>query len=117
VESTDTPERNALTVILEFDIEAEEQQPLREAIERLIRDVVSKQPGFVAANLHISRDGRKVLNYLEWESLEAFERFRDDDDKQGRIRSVIGPYGPKPRVYDVVFTEDRSQQGRWEDDG
>lgn len=104
MDTTRTPERNALTVIFEFDIEAEEQQPLRVGIERLIREVVSRQPGFVAANLHVSRDGQKVLNYLEWESLEAFERFRDDEDKQRRIRSVIGSYGPKPRVYDLVFT-------------
>jgi hypothetical protein len=109
VDTTSTPERNGLTVIFEFDIEAEEQQPLRVAIERLIREVVSRQPGFVAANLHVSRDGRKVLNYLQWESLEAFERFRDDEDKQRRIRSVIGPYGPKRRVYDVVFTAEQSK--------
>lgn len=101
---TCTSDRDALIVIFEFDIETEEQQPLREGIERLIRKVVSRQPGLVAANLHVSRDGRKALSYLQWESLEAFERFRDDDDKQRQVRSVIGPYGPKPRVYDVVFT-------------
>lgn len=91
-------------VIFEFDIEPEEQQPLREGIEQLVRDIVSRQPGFVSANLHVSRDGRKVLNYFQWESLEAFEKFRNDEDKQSKIRPVIGPYGPKPRIYDIVYS-------------
>jgi heme-degrading monooxygenase HmoA len=99
-----TPWPNSLTVIVEFDIEAEEQRPLREGIERLTREVTSKQPGFVGAYLHVSRDGRRVLHFVEWDSLEAFERFRDDDDVQRRISQVIGPYGPKTRVYDVVTT-------------
>lgn len=98
-----SPGSDLLTVIFEFDIEAEEQQPLREGVERLIREVLSRQPGFLAAQLHVSRDQRKVLNYLQWESLEAFERFCGDEDEQRRIRPVIGPYGPKQRVYDVVF--------------
>lgn len=97
------PGHDVLTVVFEFDIEPEEQQPLCEAVMRLVGDIVSRQPGFVSANLHLSRDGRKVLNYLQWESLEAFERFRDDDEAQRRIRAVIGPYGPKPRVHDIVF--------------
>ena len=99
-----TTPHDPLTVICEFDIEPEEVQPLRGGIEWLIREVVSKQPGFVSANLYVSRDGQKALNCLRWESLEAFERFRDDDAKQSTIRVVIGPYGPRSRVYDIVLT-------------
>lgn len=98
-----SPDSDLLTVIFEFDIEAEEQQPLREGVERLIREVLSRQPGFVAAHLHVSRDHQKVLNYLQWESLEAFERFCGDEDEQRRMRPIIGPYGPRQRVYDVVY--------------
>jgi quinol monooxygenase YgiN len=96
--------RDVLTVIFEFDVQPEEQQPLREGIERLVRDIVSHQPGFLSADLHLSRDGRKVLNYFQWESQEAFDRFRADEAHQSRIRPVIGPYGPTPRIYDVVFS-------------
>lgn len=106
-----SPDFDLLTVILEFDIEAEEEEPLRAGIERLIREVFSGQPGFVSAHLHLSRDHRKVLTYLQWESLEAFERFRDDDETQRRIRPVIGPYGPKQRVVDIVLTAGPAQHG------
>jgi heme-degrading monooxygenase HmoA len=30
-------------------------------------------PGFVSANIHRSLDGKKVVNYAQWESKEAFE--------------------------------------------
>jgi heme-degrading monooxygenase HmoA len=103
-----SPDSDLLTVVLEFDIEAEEQQPLRAGVERLIREVLSRQPGFVAAHLHVSRDHRKVLNYLQWESLQAFERFCGDEREQRRMRPIIGPYGPRQRVYDVVFAAGRN---------
>ena len=96
------PDNDVLTVVFEFDVEPDEQPRLSEAIQGLVDGIVRHQPGFVSANLHLSRDGRKVLNYFQWESLDAFERFRDDEDAQRRIRPVIGPYGPTPRICDIV---------------
>lgn len=97
-------DRDVLTVIFEFDIEADQQQELSEKIQQLVRDIVSKQPGFISANLHLSTDGQKVLNYFQWESQQAFDAFRQDEEKQQQIRPVVGPYGPKPRVYDIVYS-------------
>lgn len=91
-------------MIFEFDIEPDQTQALTEGIQRLVSEIVSKQPGFVAAHLHVSQDGRKVLNYFQWESREAFDAFRSDEEKQQQIRPVIGPYGPKPRVFEIVFS-------------
>jgi trehalose/maltose hydrolase-like predicted phosphorylase len=88
--------------------ERAKRSQLEQAVERLIREVLSRQPGFVAAHLHVSRDHRKVLNYLQWESLQAFERFCGDEGEQRRIRPIIAPYGPRQRVYDVVFAAGRN---------
>jgi heme-degrading monooxygenase HmoA len=92
-----------LTVLLEFDVEPEEQEPLRQALDWAIPEVLDRQPGLIAAHVLVSRDGRKVLTYLVWTSLDAFEAFRDDEAEQRRIRAVLGPYGPRLRVYDVVL--------------
>jgi hypothetical protein len=48
-----------------------------------------------------------MLAHLSWQSLEAFENFRDDEDTQRRITTVLGPYGPGLRVYDIVLTAGR----------
>jgi heme-degrading monooxygenase HmoA len=97
------PDGDGLTVIYEFDVDPQEQQPLREGIEQLVRDVISRQPGFISADLHLSRDGGKALTTVRWESLEAFERFRDGEEHRSKIRPVITSYGPRSRVYDLVF--------------
>jgi quinol monooxygenase YgiN len=101
-----TSDPDVLTVILEFDIEPEEEEPLRGGIEELLPSVVNRQPGLLAASVHVSRDGRRVLTFLQWESVEAFERFRDDEEVQRRIRPIVGPYGATTRVYDVVLVAD-----------
>lgn len=103
-------DQDVWTVIFEFDVEPEQQPRLRDGIERLVAEIVSKQPGFIAAHLHLSQDGRKVLNYFQWESQEAFEAFRSDEEKQRVIRQVIGPYDPKPRVYDIVYSAVSSRE-------
>jgi heme-degrading monooxygenase HmoA len=99
-----TSDPDVLTIILEFDIEPEEEAPLRGGIEQLLPSVVSSQPGLLAASLHISRDRQRVLTFLHWESDETFERFRDDEEVQRKIRHIVGPYGATTRVYDIVFS-------------
>ena len=97
-------DHSVFTVIFEFNVEPEQQQELSEKIQGLVREVVSEQPGFLASHLHLSTDGEKVLNYFQWESREAFDAFRQDEGKQQQIRPVIGPYGPMPRAYEIVYT-------------
>lgn len=97
-------EQNVLTVIFEFNIEPEQQRELGEKIQRLVGEIVSKQPGFVSAHLHLSTDGRKILNYFQWADQEAFDRFRQNEAAQQQIRSVISQYGPRPRAYDIVYS-------------
>lgn len=97
-------EKDVLTVIFEFNVQPEQQKELSEKIQRLVREIVRHQPGFLASHLHLSTDGEKVLNYFQWESREAFDRFRQDEEQQQQIRPVIGPYGPKPRTYEIVYS-------------
>lgn len=96
--------KDVFTVIFEFDIQPDQQQPLSSGIQNVLRDVVSRQKGFISANLHLSTDGEKVLNYFQWESQEAFLNFRNDEEKQRLVRPVIGPYGPKPRICQITYT-------------
>jgi heme-degrading monooxygenase HmoA len=107
-----TPDPDVLTVILEFDIEPEEEAPLRGGIEELLPSVVSSQPGLLAASLHVSRDRHRVLTFFHWESEVAFERFRNDEKVQHDIRHIVGPYGATTRVYDTVLTAEGTNPSR-----
>ncbi|MDX1420182.1 MAG: antibiotic biosynthesis monooxygenase family protein [Rubricoccaceae bacterium] len=97
-------DQSVFTVIFEFSVAPERQAELSETIQGLVHEIVRKQPGFVSAHLHLSTDGEKVLNYFQWESREAFEAFRADEETQQQIRPVIRPYGPTPRAYEIVFS-------------
>ena len=97
-------ENDVFTAIFEFDVDPEQQARMRIELPQIMGDIVSKQPGFVSGNLHLSHDGTKVLNYFQWEKEAAFRAFRADEAVQAQVMAVIGPYGPKPRTYDVVFS-------------
>jgi len=36
---------------------------------------IKSLPGFISASFHSSEGGRKVLNYAQWSSKEAYESF------------------------------------------
>ena len=97
-------DHEVFTVIFEFNVRPEQQHELGEKIEQLVHEIVSEQPGFVSAHLHLSTDGEKVLNYFQWESREAFDNFRANDELMGQIMPVVGPYGPQPRAYNIVYS-------------
>lgn len=96
-------EQPILTVINEFHVTREQQEQIVERFPPLMADVVSKVPGFVSGNLHISGDGERVLTYYQWRSREAYEAFLADNETADKVSAVIAAYGADRRVYEVVF--------------
>lgn len=47
---------------------------LREATEQTMRFV----PGFISANIHVSADRSRVVNYAQWENAEDFQAMLAD---------------------------------------
>jgi quinol monooxygenase YgiN len=102
--STIGKDRDVFTVIAEFNVQPHQQLELSKKIQQLVTDIVSKQPGFLAAHLHLSTDSTKVLNYLQWKNPEAFNTFRQNEELQSQIRPVVGPYGLLLKRYLIVFS-------------
>lgn len=96
-------QRSVLTVINEFQVTPEQQEHIVERFPPLMTDVVSKVPGFVSGNLHISADGERVLTYYQWQSQEAYEAFLADPETAAKVSAVISGYGVDRRVYEVIF--------------
>jgi quinol monooxygenase YgiN len=67
-----------LTLINVFTVEPERQQELVTLLIRATEQTMKNLPGFVSANIHRSLDGKKVVNYAQWESMAAFEAMRKD---------------------------------------
>jgi quinol monooxygenase YgiN len=67
---------SVLTLINVFSVEPEKQQTLVALLIEATEQTMKHMPGFVSANIHRSLDGKKVVNYAQWESMDAFEAMR-----------------------------------------
>ena len=65
-----------VTLINVFAVEPGQQERLMKLLKEGTDSLFSKQPGFVAASFHRSLDGRRVVNYGQWQSLRDIEAFR-----------------------------------------
>jgi heme-degrading monooxygenase HmoA len=67
---------------------------------------MATQPGFVSINLHRSRDGTHVVNYIQWRDADTLAaahhspEFRKKWPQFGEIAEEI-----EPCLYDVVFAK------------
>lgn len=72
------PEKNrSFTQLIEFEIEPHQQPALVSALSLQTERLAQRYSGFLSASIQASDDGRRVLNYLQWQSREAGKpRFR-----------------------------------------
>ena len=70
-----TPTGNTLcfTQLIEFEIEPRQQPALVLALSQQTERLAQRYSGFLSASIQASEDGRRVLNYLQWQSREAGE--------------------------------------------
>lgn len=63
--------------ILRIEIMSGGSADLAQKIETHLHDWISKCEGFVSANIHVSIDGKKMVNYAQWRSLASYKGFLD----------------------------------------
>jgi len=67
---------------------------------------MATQPGFVSVNLHRSKDGSHVVNYIQWTDAKKLEaahhspEFRKKWPQFGKLADEI-----EPCLYDIVHSE------------
>ncbi|MFG1707589.1 antibiotic biosynthesis monooxygenase family protein [Nonomuraea sp. M3C6] len=60
------------TLINVFTVQADRQRELVDLLVSATEEVMRHLPGFIAANIHASDDGTRVVNYAQWETADAF---------------------------------------------
>jgi quinol monooxygenase YgiN len=61
-----------VTLVNVFIVDPARQTELLDALDDATRAIFTGAPGFISANLHISLDGKRVVNYAQWASKEHF---------------------------------------------
>ena len=66
------------TLINVFTVEPDRAKQLADLLSRSTDEVMRHLPGFRSANIHLSTDGTRVVNYAQWDSAAAFEAMTAD---------------------------------------
>ncbi len=93
------------TVITTFDVTPGTCQDLLDALEQAYGDFISKQPGFVAAGLHVNDAQTRIANYSQWAKREDFMAMLRTTEMRVRTREFNALCrGFEPVMYEVVAT-------------
>jgi quinol monooxygenase YgiN len=95
------------TVITTFEMTPGTCQDLLDALTEAYADFISKQPGFVAAGLHVNDAQTRIANYSQWVRREDFQAMLRSDEMRARNRRIHELCRSfEPVMYDVVASFD-----------
>ena len=100
--------RDGYTILINtFKVKPGQADALVAALTKATEETVKKIPGFVSANLHVSLDGKQVVNYAQWRSKADFERAMQVPEFQAHVKEMHGLF----ESFDPVLYELRYSHG------
>ncbi|MFJ2366668.1 antibiotic biosynthesis monooxygenase [Pseudomonas sp. NPDC087697] len=91
----------SFTQLIEFEIEPQQQPGLVSALSAQTERLAQRYQGFLSASVQVSEDGRRVLNYLQWQSREAGEAaFQSFETGEQDFWQLIRTYRAKGVTFD-----------------
>ena len=106
--TTITQHAEHATLINVFTVRPDRAQELAALLVDATEEVMQYVPGFISANIHVSTDGTRVVNYAQWQSAEAFTAMQSDPTAQVHMRAAAEVAdGFDPHVYTVESVHER----------
>ena len=102
-------DKQGVTQITVIDAEPDKQAEALSVMTERAR-FMSRQPGFVSISLHRSLDGRRIINYIQWENPESLRSAHQSPEfrkKWGHFDQVTDAIDP--HLYEVVEVIDGSR--------
>jgi quinol monooxygenase YgiN len=88
MEMTIRANSGVMTLINIFTVDPEDQQKLFAVLKDGTEALMSKRDGYIAARIHVSKDGRRVINYSQWRSVKDIEVMRQHPDVAPYMKRV-----------------------------
>lgn len=76
------------TVITTFEVTPGTCQDLLDLLTDAYQNVISKQPGFIAAGVHVNDAQCRIANYSQWKRREDFQAMLRTDEMRERNRKI-----------------------------
>jgi heme-degrading monooxygenase HmoA len=90
------------TLINVFTVAPERATELAELLGRATEKTMRFVPGFISANIHVSTDGTRVVNYAQWRSAEAYQAVFEDPSVRAHMQVCAAvATGFEPHLYTV----------------
>ena len=88
------------TLINVFTVAPDRAADLAALLHTATEKVMRHQPGFRSANIHLSIDGTRVVNYAQWRSDAAYSSlgFAAGKNSATRSRETVTPRGMRGKV-------------------
>lgn len=74
------------TLVNVFTVRPDDAEALLEVLTNATIEVMQHIPGFVSANLHVSRDRERIVNYAQWTSENHFDAMLARDDARQHMK-------------------------------
>jgi quinol monooxygenase YgiN len=96
------------TLINVFTVEPQRASELAALLSDATAKVMRHAPGFVSANIHVSTDGTRVVNYAQWETAEAMQDMLADPAAREHMSKAAGLTSSfDPHLYTVESVHER----------
>lgn len=102
--TTINKDNKLVTLINVFTVEPVKQQQLIDLLVHATETAIRHAPGFITANIHRSLDGKKVVNYAQWRSVEDFEAMQKNPAAKPHMEQAAALAKFDPGLYEVVAT-------------
>jgi quinol monooxygenase YgiN len=103
--------RPVFTLINTFTATAENVPKIVASLMAFTQRTTMHRPGFVGTSIHVSRDGTRVVNYVQWADDASFQAMFADPAAQehmDEVRSLATSVDPVR--YDVVYVGSRARR-------
>jgi heme-degrading monooxygenase HmoA len=91
-----------VTLINVFTVAPERAAELAELLRAATEEKMQFVPGFISANIHVSTDGTRVVNYAQWQSAQAYQAVFEDPSVRAHMEGCAAVATSfEPRVYTV----------------
>ena len=95
-------DKTCQTVLTTFETTPGVAQDLMEALQSAFDEVISKQPGFISAALHINDAQTRIANYSQWQKREDYQAMLRTEEMRKRNREINGMCKSfEPVMYEV----------------
>ena len=98
------------TLINTFFVAPGRADELLQVLSEATTAVMSRQPGFISANLHVSADRTRVVNYAQWRSKADNDAMQSNAEVLPHMkRAAEIAEGFEPVYYTVAYVDDIPQ--------